>query len=183
MKHLAEKEPPLLKKKNPFLNSTGWCCLGTVPVLAKKPRKTPYSAFTCFYITQSRCFPSSFSEGTLHPPAHCRAPSFSNCSVEGWADLLHPVTPLKLLLADSHHQRGEMLSQSCTQPDHKHSQGEAAQPRWKREVTAPGMLSAAHGASAADTVVSKASFCLGFVQGFYFAELLCFSFLSCNLSL
>lgn len=120
--------------------------------------------------------------GNATLPAHRRAPSFSHCSVEGWADLLHPVTPLKLLLADNHHQRGEM-SQSCAQPDRKHSQGEAAQPRWKREVTAPGMLSAAHGASAADTLVSKASFRLGFVQGFYFAELLCFSFLSCNLSL
>lgn len=169
--------------KKPFLNSTGWCLLGTVLARAKKPRKTTYSALE---MHQSRCFPSSFSEGTLHThthPPHHRTPSFSNYSLDDEVNLIHLVTLAKLLAGDSQHQQGEVLNQSWTELDCKHSQREGGSAPLEARGDGSGMLSAGHGASAADTVVSTVSFCLGFVQGLYFAELLCISFLSCNLSL
>lgn len=181
MKHLAEKEPPsektLFEQHRMMLawNSSGPC------------KETKEDHIFCSWnapiqVLSQLIFRGNTTHTHTHPPHH-RTPSFSNYSLDDEVNLIHLVTLAKLLAGDSQHQQGEVLNQSWTALDCKHSQREGGSAPLEARGDGSGMLSAGHGASAADTVVSTVSFCLGFVQGLYFAELLCISFLSCNLSL
>lgn len=173
------REGPTFWKK-PFWTAQDDACLEQFWPLQRNQGRPHILLLKC---TNPGAFPDHFQREHYTPPPHHRTPSFSNNSLDDEVNLIHLVTLVKLLVGDSQHQQGEMLNQSWTELDCKHSQREGGSAPLEARGDSSEMLSAGHGASAADTVGSTVSFCLGFVQGLYFAELLCISFLSCNLSL